>query len=122
MGPFGRVQSFAIAAVVLVVGSSLLLYYRSIAAPGFEKELTELAAEIDSMIARAGPAFERELEVPENTLVSFSGMRISVSSGWRSYSVPDHDFALPLEGPSLGPGKYTLKIELVGGVIRVSQS
>ena len=119
--PFGRIQSFAIAAVLLVVGSSLLLYYKSIASPGLEKELGELAAEIDSMIARAGSAFERELEVPENTLVSFSGGRIAVSSGWRFYSVPDHDFALPLEGPSLGPGKYTLKIELAGNVVRVSR-
>lgn len=119
--PFGRVQSFAIAAALLVVGSSLLLYYKSIASPGLEKELGELAAEIDSMIARAGPAFERELEVPENTSVSFSGRRISVSSGGRSYSVPDHDFALQLDGPSLGPGKHVLRIELVGDLIRVSR-
>ena len=121
MGPFGRVQSFVIAAAVLVVGFSLLLYFRSLAEPGLDEELRELAAEIDSMIARAGPPFERELVVPENTSVSFSGNRITVSSGDGSYSVPDRDFALPLEGPSLGPGKYILRIELEGNVIRVSR-
>lgn len=121
VGLFDQVRSFAVAAVVLVVGFALLYQFKLAAERGLDEELREISYRIESLIAGGGPAFETEIEVPDNTVVNFSGYRIQVISGDQTHFVPDENFGLPLDGPSLGPGEHVLRIELGDNAVLITK-
>lgn len=121
MGLFDQVRSFAVAAVVLVIGFALLYQFKLAAERGLDEELREISYKIKSLIVASGPGFETRLKVPDNTVVNFSGYRIQVTSGNRTHFVPNENFDLPLDGPLLGPGEHILRIELENNVITITR-
>lgn len=112
-GQWEYIRSFAIMAIVLALGFSLVWKFVEASGPELLRDLRDISNDVESMIARGGPGFEAEITVPSSTTVTFAGNRIKVEKETKIYWIPSGDpLSLPLEGPTLDLGSYRLRFEI----------